>query len=482
MNTASSPSTAPAPEELSPRQRWTALWVVCVGTLMIVLDTTIVNVALPSIQRDLGFSEAGLAWVVNAYLLCFGGCLLLFGRLGDWYGHRTVFIAGLAVFTAASLACGLAGSQALLLTARALQGLGGAAVDAAALALLMALFTSDIERAKAMGIYGFVCAGGGAVGVLAGGVITHQFGWAWTFLVNVPIGLAVLALAWTRLPKPATQLAVKLDVWGSVSMTLALALLVYGVIHANEWGWLSAATLGTLAAGVLVLLGFVWIESRASAPLLPFALLRGNNLPVAATVGTLWAASMFAWFFLVALYMQQVLGYDPLQVGLAFLPANLIMAAFSISVSAKLVLRFGNRLTLAAGMALVAVSLLPLAFLGTTVSFWTQILPSMCLLGVGCGMAMNPIMMAAMDGVAESESGLASGIVNTAFMMGGALGLAILASLAASRNSDLLAQGASKTAALAGGYQLAFIVSAAAALLAAGLTLRWIRSYAAPAA
>jgi EmrB/QacA subfamily drug resistance transporter len=456
------------------RKRWWALYVLCAGVLMIVLDTTIVNVALPSIREDLGFTETALVWVVNAYMLTFGGFLLLGGRLGDLYGHRRLLLIGLSLFTFASLACGLSNSQALLVAARAVQGLGGAVVTAVALSLIMSLFTAPAERAKAMGIYGFVCAGGGSIGVLLGGLLTSAFSWHWIFLVNLPIGIAVYALSAVLLPGGRGQAnAGRLDVAGAVTVTTSLMLAVYAIVNGNEAGWTSAQTIGLLAAAAVLLALFLGIEARVRSPLMPLGLFRLRNVATANVVGVLWAAGMFAWFFISALYMQLVLGYSAMQVGLGFLPANLIMAAFSLGLSAKLVMRFGIRLPLAAGLLLAAVGLALFARAPVGGSFALDVLPGMILLGFGCGMAFNPVLLAAMSDVSPSESGLASGVVNTAFMMGGALGLAILASLAAARTQSLLASGAGPLVALSGGYHRAFLVgavfAAAAALLGAAL-------------
>jgi EmrB/QacA subfamily drug resistance transporter len=455
--------------------RWAALAVLCMGALMIVLDSTIVNVALPSIRTDLGFSESSLAWVVNAYLLTFGGFLLLGGRLGDLFGHRRVFLIGIAVFTLASLACGLAGSQTFLVAARGVQGLGGAVVTAVALSLIMNLFTEPADRAKAMGVYSFVCAGGGSVGVLLGGLLTGGLSWHWIFLVNIPIGLIVIAATLKLLPASRGPGEGQLDIAGSITVTASLMLAVYAIVNGNEAGWTSLATLGLLGVAVVLLLAFLWIESRVSAPLMPLSLFRLRNVAVANTVGVLWAAAMFAWFFLSALYMQLVLKYSPMQVGLAFLPSNLIMAAFSLGLSAKLVMRFGIRWPLAVGLALATIGLLLFARAPVGGDFVSDVLPGMLLLGLGAGIAFNPLLLAAMSDVSPAESGLASGVVNTAFMMGGALGLAILASLAASRTSARIAAGSELIAAQAEGYHLAFAVGAVFGLTAAllgGLLLR----------
>jgi EmrB/QacA subfamily drug resistance transporter len=461
---------------LDNRTRWLALLVLCLGDLMIVLDVTIVGVALPSIREDLGFSEESLAWVVNAYLITFGGFLLLGGRLGDLFGHQRLFLAGIALFTLASTACGLATSQELLVGARAVQGLGAAVVSAVALSLMMTLFTEPAERAKAMGIFGFVASGGGSIGVLLGGVLTDVLNWHWIFLVNVPVGILVVVL--TLLLIPAARLATaaqRLDVAGAVTITVALMIAVYAIVNGNEVGWLTVRTLGLLGVASALLAAFLVLEARVASPLVPLRLFRLRNIAVSNVVGVLWAGSMFAWFFLSALYLQLVLGYSPLEVGLAFLPGNLIMGALSIGLSAKLVMRFGIRPPLAVGLLFAAIGLVLFARAPVDGNFVVDVLPSMILLGLGAGMAFNPVLLAAMSDVEPTEAGLASGVVNTSFMMGGALGLAVLASLAASRTDSLLATGESQAAALTGGYHVAFLVGAlfaAAAAALGGLLLR----------
>ncbi len=464
-------------ESLDNRKRWLALMVLCLGVLMIVLDTTIVNVALPSIRTDLGFTETSLVWVVNAYMLTFGGFLLLGGRLGDLYGHRRVFLAGLVLFTLASLACGISTTQGLLIAARAVQGLGGAIVSAVSLSLIMNLFTEPADRAKAMGVYGFVCAGGGSIGVLLGGLLTSSLSWHWIFLVNLPIGVAVYALCIALLPSARGQAhGEKLDVAGAVTVTLSLMLAVYGVVNGNEAGWRSAQTLGLLGTAVALLAIFIAIEARVKHPLMPLGLFRLRSVSVSNVVGVLWAAAMFAWFFISALYMQLVLAYTPMQIGLAFLPANVIMAVFSLGLSAKIVMRFGIRRPLAAGLWLAAIGLALFARAPVDGRFAIDVLPGMLLLGLGAGMAFNPLLLAAMSEVSASESGLASGVVNTAFMMGGALGLAVLASIAAAQTGSMLAAGASTPLALTGGYQMAFLVGAVFAAVAGLLGALLLRS------
>ena len=462
--------------DTSRRARWLALYVLCLGDLMIVLDQSIVNVALPSIRDDLGFSQSSLAWVVNAYLLTFGGFLLLSGRLGDLLGNKRVFLGGTAFFTVASIACGLAPSSTLLVVGRAVQGLGGAAVSAVALSLIMGLFTEPAERAKAMGVFGFVMSGGGAVGVFLGGVLTGLLSWHWIFLVNVPIGLAVILAARAILPADDVEPgSARLDVPGAVLVTAALMLAVYGIVGGNEAGWTSGRTLGLLVVSAVLFAVFVGWESRAAAPLVPLRLFTLRNLVVSQIVGILWAAAMFAWFFLAALYLQDVLDYSAFQVGLAFIPTSVVMAFCSLRVSDRLVMRFGIRPPLVVGLTLAGTSLTLFAFAPVDGDFAVHVLPSMILLGIGAGIALNPVLLAAMGDVEPHESGLASGVVNTAFMMGGALGLAVLVAVSDSRRGSLLGQGLDPVAALNGGLHVAFAVGAVAALSAAvigGMFLR----------
>jgi EmrB/QacA subfamily drug resistance transporter len=450
------------------KSRWLALYVLCLGDLMIVLDSSIVNVALPSIQTDLGFSQAALAWVVNAYLLTFGGFLLLSGRFGDLLGNKRVFLGGVVSFTVASVACGMAPSAELLVVGRAVQGLGGAAVSAVALALIMGLFTDPGERAKAMGVFGFVMSGGGAVGVLLGGVLTGLFSWHWIFLVNVPVGVAVWVAA--RRVLPADGVAVeksRLDVGGAVMVTAALMLSVYAIVGGNEVGWTSARTLGLLGGGIVLLAAFVAREARIPHPLVPLRLFALRNVVISQVVGVFWAAAMFAWFFLAAIYLQKVLHYDALQVGLAFIPTSVVMAYCSLRVSDRLVMRFGIRPPLTVGLLLAAASLALFSQAPVAGSFAVDVLPSMLLLGAGAGIAFNPVLLAAMGDVEPHESGLASGVVNTSFMMGGALGLAVLVSISTARTESLLADGTGSVEALNGGLQMAGAAGAVAALLAA---------------
>jgi EmrB/QacA subfamily drug resistance transporter len=467
-------------EHLTTRTRWLSLVILCVGDLMIVVDTTVVNVALPSIRSDLGFSQESLAWVVNAYMLTFGGFLLLAGRLGDLLGHRRLFLAGTAAFTAASLVCGISSTQGMLIAARAVQGLGGAVVSAVAFSLIVVLFTEPSERAKAMGVFGFVMSGGGTIGVLAGGVLTDLVGWHWIFLVNLPIGVLVLATGLRLLPAVHTGAEERrLDVVGAVAITTAMVLATYAIVNGNSAGWTSGQTLGLLAAAVVIGAGFVAWERRAPAPLMPLEIFRHHNVRVANIVGTLWAAAMFALFFLSALYLQLVLHYSPLEVGLAFLPGNIIMMAFSLGLSAKLVMRYGFAKPLAFGLSVAALALLWFARAPVDGSFLVDVLPAMVLIGIGAGLAFNPVLMAAMSDVEPQDAGLASGITNTSFMMGGALGLAAFASAASARTDHLAAAGKSTLEALTGGYHLAFLLGAVFALAAAAIGGAFLRTPAA---
>jgi EmrB/QacA subfamily drug resistance transporter len=462
--------------DLTTRKRWLALYVLCLADLMIVLDSTIVNVALPSIRSDLGFSEASLAWVVNAYLLTFGGFLLLAGRFGDLYGQRRLFLLGITEFTIASLLCGLANSQTFLIVARAVQGLGGAIVSAIALSLIMILFTEPAERAKAMGVIGFVLSGGGTAGVLLGGTLTDLLSWHWIFLVNIPVGIAAVLLCRVLLPPDGEMHRGSLDIAGAVTVTASLMLAVYAIVNGNQEGWTSGRTLGMLAVAVALLAAFLVIETRVSAPLMPLGLWKLRNVASANVTGILLAGAMFAWFFLSALYLQRVLGYSALDVGFAFLPGTLLWGASSLLLSDKLVMRFGIKTPLIGGLAFYVVALLLFARAPVDGNFWIDVLPGMLILGIGGGITFNPILLAAMSGVEPSQAGLASGVVNTSFMMGGALGLAVLASVAATRTESLEGSGHGPLASLNGGYHLAFVIGAAFAVLAAAVAAVLIRA------
>jgi EmrB/QacA subfamily drug resistance transporter len=461
------------------RARWLALYVLCLGDFMIVLDGTIVNVALPTIRDDLGFSETSLAWVVNAYLLTFGGFLLLGGRLGDLFGHRRLFLIGIGLFTAASLGCGLSTSQELLVSMRAVQGLGGALVAAVALSLVMTLFTETADRAKAMGIFGFVLSGGGVVGVLLGGILTDVLSWHWIFLVNIPVGAVVFVLSLRLLPATPGIATGRLDVGGAVTITAALMLAVYAIVNGNDNGWTSGLTLGLLVGAVVLLAAFLALEARIAVPLVPLGVFRNRNVSTSNVIGVFLAAGLFAYFFFSALYMQQVLGYSPLEVGLAYLPGTILWGASSL-YSDKVVMRFGIKPPLLAGLGLMTLSLLLFARAPVDGSWALDILPATLAVGLGAGIGFNPILLAAMSGVGAEQAGLASGIVNTSFMMGGALGLAVLASVADSRTSSLTDSGTDAVAALNGGYHAAFLLGAAFLVTAGVVVATLLKATTAP--
>ena len=452
------------------RSRWLALVVLCAGMLMIVLDATIVNVALPSIQRDLGFSQSALAWVVNAYLIPFGGLLLLAGRLGDLVGRKRVSLAGLAVFTVASLLCGLSGSRELLVGARLLQGVGGAMTSTVILGVIVTMFPEAREQARAIGVFSFTAAAGGSVGLLAGGVLTQAVSWHWIFFVNLPIGVAAAVLAQRLIARdPGIGLRRGADVPGALLVTSALMLGVYAIVQARDAGWTSAPTLGLGAAAVLLMAGFFVRQALAANPLLPLGLFRSRSVSGANVVQMLMVAGIFGMFFLGALYLQRVLGYDPLQIGLAFLPVAVAIGALSFRLSAELNTRFGARTMLLVGLALILAGLLLFARAPLDARYPVDILPAMVLLGIGGGLSFPAIMTLGMSGATASDSGLVSGLVNTTAQVGGSLGLAALATLATSRTDHLLATGQGAAAALTGGYHLAF--GAGAALVAAALVV-----------
>ncbi len=452
-------------------QRWVALYVLCVGMLMIVLDVTVVNVALPSIQTDLHFSTASLAWVVNAYLIAFGGLLLLAGRFGDLIGRRRVFLAGVGLFTAASLACGLADGQSLLIVARFIQGIGGAMTSAVILGMIVTMFPEPREQAKAIGVYAFVASAGGSVGLLAGGVITQSIDWHWIFFVNIPIGLATAVFARRLLEHdPGIGFAEGADVPGGVLITSALMLGVYTIVKpAADYGWGAGRTLALGAASLVLLLGFLAREATAAKPLVPLRIFRSRDVAAANLIQVLSVAGMFGVFFLGALYLRRVLGYDALQIGFSFLPVTLTMGTLSIRYSERLVTRFGARNMLVPGLVLILLALVLFAQAPVHGSYLVHVMPSMLLLGIGAGVCFPALMNVAMSGADPQDAGLASGLVNTTAQVGGALGLAVLATLSTSRSGHLITQGRSSAAALTGGYHLAFWI--AAALTAAAIAV-----------
>jgi EmrB/QacA subfamily drug resistance transporter len=471
------------PAQASERSRWIALYVLCVGVLMIVLDATVVNVALPSIQTDLGFSQSSLAWVVNAYLIAFGSLLLLAGRLGDLIGRRTVFMAGLVVFTGASLTCGLAQSQEMLVAARFVQGVGGAMTSAVVLGMIVTMFPQPGEQAKAIGVYGFVASAGGSVGLLAGGVLTQAINWHWIFFINVPIGVVTGIVALRLLARDeGIGFGAGADVLGAALITSSLMLGVYTIVKpAAQDGWGATRTLQLGAVSLALLAAFVLRQARARNPLIPLRIFRSRNVSGANVVQMLMVAGMFGMFFLGALYLQRVLGYDALEIGLAFLPATIVMGVLSLRYSERLIMRFGARTMLFPGLVLIAAGLLLFSRAPVHGDYLTNVLPVMLLFGFGIGSSFPSLMTLAMSGATPADAGLASGLVNTSAQVGGALGLAVLATLSATRTSHLLAGGSSTAAALVGGYRLAFLIGAGLMALAFLVVVTVIRPAAMPA-
>ena len=468
---------AEAPKAVEDSSRWLALYVLCAGMLMIVLDITIVNVALPSIQDDLGFSQSNLAWVVNGYLVPFGGLLLLAGRLGDLLGQRRIFLLGLAIFTTASLLCGISQSQEMLIGARFIQGIGGALTSAVILGMIVTMFPEPREQAKAIGVYGFVASAGGTIGLLVGGVLTQAIAWHWIFFINLPIGIAT-ALMTRRLiaDRPGIGFGQGADVLGAVLITSGLMLGVYTILEVAESGWGSTQTLVLGGISLALETAFVLRQARIANPLMPLRLFRSRNVSGANALQMLLVAGMFSMFFLGALYLQQILGYDPLEVGLAFLPATLVMGTLSLGYSEKLIMRFGPRAMLIPGMVFVGTALLLFARTPVDGSYLADVLPPMLLIGVGIGISFPSLMTLAMSGATPEDAGLASGVVNTSAQVGGAIGLAVLATLAAGRTDKLLDSGATHAAALNSGFHLAYLVGAGLVAVALAIAVFVLRS------
>jgi EmrB/QacA subfamily drug resistance transporter len=463
------------PEE--ERRRWWALYVLCVGMLMIVLDATIVNVALPSIQEDLGFSQNDLAWVVNAYLIAFGGLLLLAGRIGDLIGQRRIFLFGLATFTGASLLCAIAQSQGLLIGARFVQGVGGALTSAVILGMIVTMFPEPREQAKAIGVYTFVAVAGGSIGLLVGGVLTETINWHWIFFVNIPIGLVTGLLAIRLIAdREGIGLAAGADVPGAALLTGGLMLGVYTILGVTEEGWGSTQTLALGALSIGLLGAFVARQARVANPLMPLRLFRSRNVSGANIVQALLVVGMFGMFFLGALYMQRILGYDALQVGLAYLPLTVVMGAMSFRVTGQLNLRYGPQATLIPAMVFVVVGLLLLARTPIDATYAVDLLPAMILIGLGAGLGFPSLMTLAMSGATASDSGVASGLVNTSVQVGGAIGLAVLATFATERTDAQLADGESAAAALNSGYHLAYLIGAGLVLIAIAVAVVVLRA------
>jgi EmrB/QacA subfamily drug resistance transporter len=467
------------------RNRWLALYVLCAGMLMIVLDATIVNVALPSIQEDLNFSQSNLAWVINAYMIPFGGLLLLAGRLGDLLGQRRMFLTGLTIFTCASLVCAASTSEGMLIGARFIQGIGGALASAVILGMIVTMFPDRAEQAKAIGVYGFVASAGGSIGLLAGGVLTEAISWHWIFLINLPIGILTAYLA-RRLVTGREGIGLHhgADYPGAALITAALMLGVYTILQVDHWGWGSTKTLGLGAVSAALLAAFIFRQSRIENPLMPLRLFRSRNVSGANVVQALLVAGMFGMFFIGALYLQKVLGYDALQVGLAFLPASVVMGALSLGFSEKLIMRFGPKTTLVPGVCFVVAGLLLFARSPVDANYWVDVLPALLLVGVGVGTSFPSLMTLAMSGATPQDAGLASGVVNTSMQVGGAIGLAVLATLSTEHTQNLVNDGASQASALTSGYHLAYLIGAglaAAAVAVAAVVLRNPEPMAAPA-
>ncbi|MGA8218234.1 MAG: DHA2 family efflux MFS transporter permease subunit [Solirubrobacterales bacterium] len=460
---------------MSDRSRWIALYVLCAGMLMIVLDITVVNVALPSIKSDLGFNQSSLAWVVNAYLITFGGLLLLAGRLGDLVGRRTIFLIGMAVFVAASVLCGASQSEAMLIGARLLQGIGGAMTSAVILGMIVTMFPEPAEQAKAVGVYAFVASAGGAVGLLLGGVITQVISWHWIFFLNVPIGLATALFARRLLENDkGIGFGEGADLLGAVLITSSLMLGVYTIVEpAAKDGWGASTTL-LLGAGSLVLGAlFIAREATAKTPLIPLRIFKSRNVSGANLVQILTVAGMFGMFFMGSLYLQLVQGYDALQIGLAFLPVTIIMGTLTGRYSEPLIMRFGARTLLFPGLGLVAAGLVFFTRAPVDATYVTDVLPVLVLLGTGVGICFPALMTIAMSGATRADAGLASGLVNTSAQVGGAIGLAVLATLSTSRSNALEDAGHSTASALTSGYHLAFWVAAGLVVAAIGVAL-WV--------
>jgi EmrB/QacA subfamily drug resistance transporter len=459
------------------RTRWLALYVLCAGMLMIVLDATIVNVALPSMQEDLGFSQSNLAWVINAYMIPFGGLLLLAGRMGDLLGQRRVFLVGLAIFTIASLICAVSQSQEMLVGARFIQGIGGAMASAVILGMIVTMFPEPAAQAKAIGVYGFVASAGGSIGLLLGGVLTDAISWHWIFLINLPIGIAVAFLAKRLVANPdGIGLSAGADFPGAVLLTSSLMLGVFTILQIENWGWGDSRTLVLSAISAVLLALFIFRQARIANPLMPLRLFRSRNVAGSNVLQALLVAGMFGMFFLGALYLQRVLGYSPLEVGLAFLPTTIVMGGLSLGFSEKLIMRFGPRTTLIPGVSLVVVALLLFARTPVDGNYLTDLLPPFLLIGVGVGTSFPAIMTLAMSGATPEDAGLASGLVNTSMQVGGSIGLAVLATLSTERTNSLLAAGAGQLQALNSGYHVAYLIGAGLAAISVAIAIFVLRA------
>jgi EmrB/QacA subfamily drug resistance transporter len=455
------------------RRRWASLIVVCLAQLMIVLDVTIVNVALPAIQRDLHFSQGNLTWVVNAFLVTFGSLLLLAGRLGDLAGRKRVFLAGLTVFTAASLLCGVAPSQAALIGARFLQGVGAAAQASVILAIIITEFPGATERARAMSAYVFVSVAGGSLGLLAGGLLTQALSWHWVFFVNLPIGLAAFALGQMLIPADeGLGLEHGVDWIGSALVTSSLMSAIYAIVEATSHGWISAQVLGFAGLGALLMAAFLALEARIDNPIMPLRILRVRGLINASLVRGFLVTAMYSTFFLGTLYLEHVRHYSPLQTGAAFLPWTLTVAVLSRGITARLVTRFGTLPVLVTGMASAVVGLLVFSTVGPTTSFLPTVFLASFAIGFGIGNAFMPLLTLAMADVPAADAGLGSGITNVSQQISGALGLALLSTIGANHTKRLLATHHGVTSSLISGYHVAFLIGAG--VVVTGIALAFV--------
>jgi len=464
------PNLLTIPQSASDRRRWIALVVVCLGQLMIILDATIVTVALPTIQQDLHFSQAALTWVVNAYLITYGSLVLLAGRAGDLVGRKNVFLTGVLVFTAASVLCGLAQDPTMLVAGRFLQGAGGAMSGGVIIALIVTGFTEPNERAQAMGVFTFTVAGGGSIGLLAGGMLTQWMSWHWVFFINLPIGLATLLLGRVLIEDhEGLGLREGVDVLGSILVTAALMLGVYAIVTSAEYGWASAHTLAFGGGAIALLMGFIWLETRLENPILPLRILAIRSLTGASAARAMLATGIFTTFFIGALYLQHVRGYDAVGTGLAFMPHTVALGALSLGVTARLMRRFGPHRLLAFGLVMVIIALVLLASAGQQDGYFPRLFVAYALFGIGAGTAFMPLTIIAMAEVLAADAGLAAGIGNVSMQVSAAIGLAALGTIATDHSRALLVQGQSLTNALNGGYQLAFTI--AAGCVAVGLLI-----------
>src|SRR3954453_12074383 len=448
----------------SDRRRWIALFVVCLGQLMIILDTTIVNDALPSIQSDHNFSQSSLTWVSEGFLIPFGSLLLLAGRLGDLFGRKRVFLLGVAAFVAASILCGVAPSGTALVVARFLQGAAAALASAVVIAIIAVEFPEPADRAKAMSLYTFVIAGGASLGLLLGGVLTETINWHWIFFVNLPIGAVAYFMGRALIAEnEGIAAGEKIDWLGSVLITTSSITLIYALIKIPEWGWTGERTLALAGIAALLLAAFVALESRIANPIMPLRILGLRSLVTANLVRGFLVTGAYSTFFLGALYFEHVRGMSPVQIGLAFLAMSVSLAAMSSGLSARLVERFGPKRTLVGGIAGPVLGLLLFSQIGQSTPYFPTIFISLALLGIGFGAANPPLMMTAMEDVPAKDAGLASGTIQVSIQLSAAIGLAALGTIATDRTNALESAGQSATQALSGGYHLAFLIAAGAA-------------------